>query len=73
MPHNPPSQHNGHHLLLVPPPEHKMRWLAKDGEPVCVLEFISQLVARIATYVPFYIALVVTLTLIIQIFGKEWW
>lgn len=45
------------------------RWLPRQGEPSCVVEWISQTVIKIIAYLPVYTAIVVTLVLLVQLFG----
>lgn len=45
------------------------RWLPRQGEPWCVAEWLAQAIIKTLAFVPVYIAIIVTLTLLIQIFG----
>jgi hypothetical protein len=62
-----PNNNGG--LRLTPPPGHPIRWLPRHGEPVCILEWIAQHLIKILAWTPVYIAVIVTLTLVVQIFG----
>lgn len=52
-------------------PSHRepFRWLPKHGEPLCVGEWVSQTFVRTFAYLPVYTAIVVTVVLLIQLFG----
>jgi hypothetical protein len=45
------------------------RWLPRQGEPLCVAEWITQKIIKLVAYTPVYTAIVVTLVLLVQIFG----
>jgi hypothetical protein len=45
------------------------RWLPRHGEPWCVMEWLSQQVVKTLAFLPVYIAIVVTLTLYVVLFG----
>jgi hypothetical protein len=45
------------------------RWLPRHGNPRSIYECISQNLVKLIAYLPVYTAIVVTLVLVIQIFG----
>ncbi len=45
--------------------DHPFRWLPRHGEPYCVVEWLTQTIARLLVYLPVYVAVVVTVTLIL--------
>lgn len=45
------------------------RWLPRYGEPWCIAEWIVQKVIKWVAYAPIYTAIIVTLVLLVQIFG----
>lgn len=55
-------------LKLFPMTGEKIRWLPRQGEPVCIVEVISQVVAKIVSYSPVYTAVIVTLSLFVQLY-----
>lgn len=59
-----------HRLAFRPPKDRPPRWHPNDGEPLCVLEWLSQMTWQARRSI--YIALVVTLTLLVQLFGLPW-
>jgi len=48
---------------------HDIRWLPRHGSPQNAFEWICQTAIRIVAFLPVYIAIVVTLILLIEIFG----
>jgi hypothetical protein len=50
-----------------------IRWLPRHGDPFCVLEWISQKAIKTLAYLPVYIAVVTTITLIVLIFSVSHW
>lgn len=50
-------------------PGRPVRWLPRHGDPYCVLEWTSQRAIKTLALLPVYIALVVTVMLMIMIFG----
>lgn len=52
-----------------PTPLGHFRWLPRHGPPVCVVEWLAQALVRLTAWLPFYIALVVTLILLVQAWG----
>lgn len=61
------SRMNG--MALRPTHGKPLRWLPRQGEPSCIVEWLSQRVVIALAYAPIYVAVVVTLTLLILIFG----
>lgn len=57
-------------LKFKPDEKGPIRWLPRQGEPFCVLEYISQTIIRNIAYFPIYTAVIVTVTLVIIIWGK---
>lgn len=55
-------------------PDHpgRTRWLPRHGEPLCVLEFISQTLVRALAWAPLYTAVVATLTLLVLLATLVW-
>lgn len=45
------------------------RWLPRHGPPYTVAELLVQKIVRLLAYLPIYTAFVVTMVLLIQIFG----
>lgn len=56
-------------MTLRPAHGQPFRWLPKQGEPLCIGEWVSQHVVRFFAYLPVYIAVVVTVIVIIQVFS----
>lgn len=56
-------------LTFLPAPGEKFRWLPRHGGPFCVGEWIVQHAVKTFAYLPVYTAVVVTLILVIQLFG----
>lgn len=46
-------------------PSMPIRWLPRHGQPGCLLEWFSQRVIVLSAYLPVYIAVIVTLTLLV--------
>ena len=46
----------------------QVRWLPRHGEPLCILDWVSQSTVRLLAWLPFYTALIVTLMLAIELF-----
>lgn len=42
-----------------------VRWLPRHGQPGCILEWTSQRFVKLSAWLPFYTAVVVTLTAIV--------
>jgi hypothetical protein len=53
-------------LNLHPAHDEPFRWLPRNGEPSCIGEWLSQQTIRLVAWLPFYIALMVTLIVVIQ-------
>lgn len=49
----------------------KRHWLPRDGDPLSYLEWVSQSVIKFIAWLPVYTAIVVTLVLLVQIFGVQ--
>lgn len=49
--------------------DRSFRWLPKHGEPKRILEFISQAIVKITAFLPLYVTVVVTITLLFVLFG----
>lgn len=45
------------------------RWLPRQGEPLCIGEWVSQTMIKLLAYAPVYTAVIVTLVLLVQLFG----
>lgn len=45
------------------------RWLPRHGKPFCKLEWFTQKMVLMLAFLPVYTAIIVTIVLIIQIFG----
>ena len=45
------------------------RWLPRHGEPSCYLELTSQRVIKALALLPIYTAVIVTIVLLVQVFG----
>lgn len=45
------------------------RWLPRQGKPLSIAEWISQTMIKVIAYLPIYTAIVVTLVLLVQLFG----
>jgi hypothetical protein len=45
------------------------RWLPRHGEPSCIIEWLSQQMIKTLAYLPVYTAVIVTLVLLVEIFG----
>ncbi len=50
-------------------PTRPVRWLPRHGAPYCVLEWTTQHAVKILALLPVYTAIVVTLVLLMVIFG----
>jgi hypothetical protein len=44
-------------------------WLPRDGEPTCLLEWLSQWTLRLLAFVPVYVVAVLILTFMVDWFG----
>lgn len=44
------------------------RWLPRQGRPSSVLEWLSQTTVKIIAWLPIYIAIVVTIILLVQLY-----
>ena len=51
-------------LTMTPATDQPFRWLPRQGEPSCIAEWLVQQTVRWMAYLPVYISIVVTLTLI---------
>jgi hypothetical protein len=49
-----------------------LRWLPRHGEPDALLEHVMQAIVRTCAYLPVYTAIVVTLCLLVLLFGLPW-
>lgn len=49
--------------------EYPFRWLPRHGDPSCVVEWFSQRSIKALAYLPVYTAIIVTIVLIVQLFG----
>lgn len=56
-------------LTWKPAHDEPFRWLPRHGAPLCIAEWFSQSVIKFVAYLPVYTALVVTITLLVVIFG----
>lgn len=56
-------------LTLIPVHGEPFRWLPRHGDPSCVLEWLSQKLIKVIAFLPVYVAIVVTMSLLLQIFG----
>lgn len=56
-------------LSLNPIHERPYRWLPRHGEPLCILEWLSQKSIIALAWAPLYTAIVVTVVLILIVFG----
>lgn len=45
------------------------RWLPRHGEPLCIGELVAQKIVKTVAWLPVYVAIVVTLVLIVQVFA----
>ena len=45
-----------------------IRWLPRHGQPGCLIEWVSQKFVRLSAWLPFYIAVIATLTLVVVLF-----
>jgi hypothetical protein len=54
-------------LNLHPAHDEPFRWLPRQGEPSCIGEWLSQQTIRLVAWLPIYIALIVTLIIVIQV------
>lgn len=64
-----PFKHEkGVRLTFLPAPGERFRWFPRHGEPLCIGEWLTQHVVRFVSYLPVYIAIVVSLIIIIQVF-----
>lgn len=61
--------HNEQGIPLNWHPDHDepLRLLPRDGEPTCVIEWISQTLIRALAWAPLYTAVVVTLILLVVV------
>lgn len=54
-------------LTFRPQTDRPFRWLPRHGAPICVAEWMAQALVRLTAWLPFYIALVVTVILVVQV------
>lgn len=59
----------GRRLSWWPVHSGPFRFLPRQGEPLCVAELVSQTVVKALAYLPVYVAVVVTVSLLVQVFG----
>jgi hypothetical protein len=59
-------------LNLHPTHNQPFRWLPRHGEPSCVGEWLSQRFIVVVAWLPVYTAIVVTLALLVLLFGVPW-
>lgn len=45
-----------------------IRWLPKHGRPLRAIEWVSQTLVKIVAFLPIYVAIVVTIVLLLQIY-----
>lgn len=65
-----PYQHTpGLALTLTPDGDEPFRWLPRHGQPSCIGEWVTQHAIKAAAWAPLYTAVVVTLTLLVFVFG----
>lgn len=46
------------------------RWLPQHGDPFCLLEWLSQSIVKLIAYLPVYVAIVVTITLVFVLVAR---
>lgn len=56
-------------LTWRPSHNYPFRWLPRHGEPLCIAEWVSHQIVRSLAFLPIYSAIVVTITLLLVIFG----
>lgn len=49
------------------PVDAPFRWLPRHGDPSCVIEWVSQNMIRSVAFLPIYTAIVVTITLVVDV------
>jgi hypothetical protein len=54
-------------LTLTPAEDRPFRWLPRHGQPYCIGEWATQHVIRLLAWAPLYVALIVTLILVVQL------
>lgn len=62
-------EHDGSDVLTLAPSRDAFRWLPRHGKPTRGLERLTQGTVRGLAMLPVYTALIVTLVLLLQIFG----
>lgn len=48
------------------------RWLPRHGQPMCTGELITQTIVKTFAFAPIYTAVIVTLVLLVLLFGVPW-
>jgi hypothetical protein len=56
---------------LRPAHHDSIRWLPKNGEPECILEWFSQMAVKALALAPLYTAVIVTLTLLVVLLTSD--
>lgn len=56
-------------LSLLPDPDKPFRWLPRHGEPLCIGEWFSQSIIKLIAFLPVYVAIIATASLLVLIFG----
>jgi hypothetical protein len=51
------------------PPDGPFRWAPKHGDPQCLAEWTTQAMIKLLAFLPVYVAVVVTLLLVVAIYG----
>ncbi len=63
-----PLRHDAEISLTLTPAENRpFRWLPKHGQPYCIGEWATQHLVRFVSWLPAYIAIVVTFMLFIEL------
>lgn len=57
----------GVHLTLLPAPDQPFRFLPRQGDPLSILEWLSQRFLCFVAWIPVYIAIVVSIILFVQV------
>lgn len=45
-----------------------IRWLPRQGRPVRSIEWVSQTIIKVIAFLPIYVAIIVTILLLLQIY-----
>lgn len=56
-------------LNVLHSPDEPLRLLPRHGEPFCLLEWVTQKTVKVVAYLPIYTAIIVTIVLLLEIFG----